>query len=83
MTGVVAHAHVVMLDVVPKACRSLPTLVVGACPPVLLAGAVQHKISAKLQQRHEPWRYCQHQRVGRRSISAVRYGSRLQVRSRF
>ena len=63
-------------------------VVLNKCPAhfsvfVLLAGAVQHEVPAKLQQRDEPRRHCEHQRVGRRSVSAVRYGSRLQVRGTF
>ena len=40
-----------------------------------LAGAVQHQVPAEFQQRHEPWRHGQHQRVGRRSVAAMRHGT--------
>lgn len=49
-------------------------------PVARFSGAFQHKIPAELQQRDEPWRYGEYQGAGGRSISAMRHGSRLQVR---
>lgn len=60
---------------------STPLLTLMPLSALCSAGAFQHKIPAELQQRHEPRRHCEHQGIGRWSISTVRHGSRLQVGS--